>query len=92
VEDTITAAMHVDRYGSAVLEELLKSNSYVLQGYTSINLQETIVFGVWYIWWTRRRITHGELIPPVHHRAMSIKGIVANSKVANKPNTEFKRV
>jgi hypothetical protein len=64
----------------------------VLPGYTSINLQEIIAISAWYIWWTRRRITHGESISPVHQCAISIKGIALDSKVANKPNAEVKRV
>ena len=38
---------------------------------------------VWYIWWTRRRQSHGEQVPPPHKCAVSICAITANAARMN---------
>jgi ribonuclease HI len=75
----ISDAMEPGRSGSQVLEVLLKTPSSTVAGYDSIKVQETIATAAWYIWWLRRRQTHGELVPPVNVCSNSIRSIVANA-------------
>jgi hypothetical protein len=64
IDRVITDACLVDRSGSVVLEELLKSPPLPLPGYSSIKIHEIVAIAAWYIWWFCRRQTHGENIPP----------------------------
>jgi hypothetical protein len=83
--DTIIAdAMQSKRSGSLVLEELLRSNPYDAHGYSSFKLHELIAITCWYIWWMRRKRTHGESVPLSFKCATSIRGLVANYARAKK--------
>jgi hypothetical protein len=64
IADYIHEAMEDGRSGSQVLEALLKTDSSLLPGYSSIKVHEVIAISAWYIWWLRRKISHGEQIPP----------------------------
>jgi hypothetical protein len=48
--------------GSAILEDILKSNHTVLPGF-NLGMKEVIVTCSWYLWWIRRRRTHNEETP-----------------------------
>jgi hypothetical protein len=83
--DTIIAnAMQSEQSGSVVLEELLRSNPCDAPGYSSFKLQELIAITCWYIWWIRRKRTHGESVPPSFKCATSIRGLAANYARAKK--------
>jgi ribonuclease HI len=72
------------------MEALLKSPLASVPGYTGINVQEVISIGAWYIWWLRRRQTHGEQVPPVRSCVNSIRAIAANAARSNRPTTALK--
>jgi hypothetical protein len=65
---TIQNVLHVDRAGSAILEELLSAQH---QGDT----RELILTSAWYIWWMRRQGVYDEHVPPSMIAAMSIQVI-----------------
>jgi hypothetical protein len=84
IEAIIVDACQANRSGPDVLKELLISTSVSVPGYSSIMLQETVTIAAWYIWWLRRRHTHGENTPRVFRCAMSIHTIAANSAKSTK--------
>jgi hypothetical protein len=65
--------------GSQVLGALLNTNQGTVPGYSSIYLRELIAVATWYIWWMRRRRSHGDQVPPIQKCAISIRAIIANS-------------
>jgi hypothetical protein len=87
----INEAMCDDRSGAKVFEALLKSPTAQVTGYDEINMQELIAIGAWYIWWLRRRQTHGENIPPIRNCVNSIRAITANAARANKPRVTVRK-
>jgi hypothetical protein len=44
------------------------------------------MIGCWYLWWLRRKRTHGEEVPPIYSCRMSILSMAANSAHATKPS------
>lgn len=84
LDDIIHNTMQTDCSGSVVVEELLRSSLNIVPGYTSFELHELIAITCWYIWWLRRRRTHGETIPPIPKCAASIRGLAANYAKATK--------
>jgi hypothetical protein len=60
VETVINDAMVDGRSGSQVLEAIFQSLSVSFQCYDVSKMQEVIAIGALYIWWLRRRQTHGE--------------------------------
>jgi hypothetical protein len=93
LENLVNHVMRADRSGSVVLEILLQEPSTCVPGFSSIMVPELIATTCWYIWWLRRRQTHGESTPPVHKCISSIRALVANyAKAGGKPSVVFKRV
>jgi ribonuclease HI len=92
IADYIHEAMEDGRSGSQVLEALLKTDSSLLPGYSSIKVHEVIAISAWYIWWLRRKISHGEQIPPIHKCVISIRAIASNSERSSSPISEMKKV
>jgi hypothetical protein len=91
VETIIQREMFSGRSGVQVMEALLKSSLTSVPGYSGINVKEVIAIGAWYIWWLRRRQTHGEQVPPVRCCVNSIRAIVANAARSNSPATSIKK-
>src|SRR4051812_12009772 len=51
-----------------------------MPGFPSMGLKEVVAAGCWYLWWIRRKRTHGESVPPMVRWKMSILAMVANAK------------
>ena len=79
LENVINNEIRDDRSGSVVLQEILKSTPTSVPGYERIRIHDTVAVAAWYIWWLRRRRTHGESVPPVKRCVASILVIAANS-------------
>jgi hypothetical protein len=60
----IANALLADRSGSAVLEYILCLPDNTPSGFEVVQLKELVAVTCWYLWWLRRRQTHGESIPP----------------------------
>lgn len=84
LEELIEHATNEDREGSAVLESLLHQQGNQ-QYMNNINLKELISVTSWYLWWIRRRRTHGEVVPPLFKCKMAILSIVANHVKVTQP-------
>jgi hypothetical protein len=85
LEDVINRVKEIEMSRPMVLEKLLKSPVAKLPGYDSINVQEIIAIASWYIWWLRRRQSHGEQIPPTQNCVTSIRAMAANAAKMNVP-------
>jgi hypothetical protein len=83
LHEIIEDSIQVDRSGSAVLEHLLQREDRSIPGYDYINLHELVFVTCWYLWWIRRRCTHGEDVPPPFKYMLSILSITSNSAAAN---------
>jgi hypothetical protein len=83
LEALVAEAITNDRSGSEVFEVLLKSPSTSVPDFDSIQRRELIAVSAWYIWWLRRRQTHGEQVPPIRNCITSIRAITANVARAN---------
>jgi hypothetical protein len=88
----IQDSIQEDRSGSVVLENLLRKEETMVPGYTNINLQELITVTCWYLWWIRRRRTHGEEVPPPDKCMLSILSITANSDAAYRKKRQSQEV
>jgi hypothetical protein len=56
-----------------------------------LKIQELVVVGCWYIWWLRRRQSHGDQVPPIRHCINSIRAITSNSGKATTPESSVKK-
>jgi hypothetical protein len=82
--DMVQRAIVHGRSGSEMLGSLLSSNQGEVEGFESINHRELVAVAAWYIWWLRRRRSHGEQIPPVLNCITSIRAITANAARAKR--------
>jgi hypothetical protein len=62
------------------LEEISKLATTSAPGLDELKIQELVAVGSWYIWWMRRRQTHGEQVPPIQHCVNSIRAITTNAR------------
>jgi ribonuclease HI len=93
LENFINCEKEIDMSEPRLLEKLLKSPVAKLPGYDYINVQEIIAIAAWYIWWLRRRQSHGEQIPPIQNCVTSIRAMVANAARTKVPMyTQGKKV
>jgi hypothetical protein len=84
--------MVADRSGSVVLEHIFRLPDYLPSGFSVVELKELVVVTCWYLWWIRRRRTHGESVPPYYRCKLSILAISANAARVSKPlSTETAR-
>lgn len=72
------SASGFDRSGSAVLEELLNSAAGHFPGLPCVGLAQVLAVSVWYLWWIRRAITHGEGSPSVGNWKLCILAMSNN--------------
>jgi hypothetical protein len=81
----IANALAADRAGSAVLEYILCLPDNIPSGFEVVKLKELVAVTCWYLWWLRRRQTHGESIPPAFRCKFSILAITSNASKASGP-------
>jgi hypothetical protein len=78
--------MVTDRSGSAVLEHIFHLPDSLPSGFTVVQLKELVAVTCWYLWWIRRRRTHGESVPPIYKCKLVILAVAANvAKVPKVP-------
>jgi hypothetical protein len=78
LSEFIQEAIRVDRSGSVVMEHILLLPGRPFQLMPMLDVKHVIVTACWYLWWTRRRITHNELCPPVVRCPLSVLAIASN--------------
>jgi ribonuclease HI len=92
LDSKIDEALLSGRPGSEVLASLLGSNNDPMPNYESIQTRELIAVTAWYIWWIRRRLSHGEQIPPIRNCVSSIRAITVNSSRAKSVNYNVEKI
>ena len=60
VWEKILEVIGTDRYGSIIIEEVLRRGEIV--DHLGAGFLELILTGGWYLWWERRKLVHGENI------------------------------
>jgi ribonuclease HI len=86
LSQVIQEGIQTDLSGSAVLEFLL-TNQETPYHNLDVGLKEVIGISCWYLWWMRRRRTHGEDVPSVNNCKLSILSMVANFAKVSKPQS-----
>jgi hypothetical protein len=76
----ISAMLDTDLSGSVVLQEVIQREEHV-QG-LDMGLAELILTGGWYLWWERRKITHGENVSRPSRSGLMIVSLTKNFKMA----------
>lgn len=76
-----------EREGASVLGDLLLMPSATLPLLPDINRKELAAVAVWYIWWERRRFTHGEMLQDPARSAQAIATLTKNFTRAKKHGT-----
>lgn len=76
--EIIDEALMVDRSGSVVMEEIIRSNSKERPVLSNFGVAESVIVGAWYIWWQRREFVKGNSIAPPTRTAFSINAITSN--------------
>ena len=82
----VEEASNVDRAGSSVLDHILcmPTRGSLLP---EVSAQTLILVGIWYIWWERRQLVHGEEVQSPARSALSISALAANYTHARKKET-----
>jgi hypothetical protein len=78
LDDYIKQLCEIDRSGSVVLEEILRSPPKKSSVVGLLGLKETIVVAGWYIWWQRREAIKGENVASASSSAFAIHALTAN--------------
>ena len=76
--DFINTATNVDRSGSVIMEYILSIDQTPLPLMPTLEIKQVVVVGCWYLWWTRRLITHNESCPPMVRWPLSVLAITSN--------------
>lgn len=78
LSEFISSATEVDRSGSVIMEHILLLPDSPLPIMPSLEIKHIVVVGCWFLWWTRRQITHNEPFPPIDRWHMSVLAITNN--------------
>jgi hypothetical protein len=73
--------------GGAVLEALLRDKLVAAPMTPEVDRNDLIAVAVWYIWWERRKATHGETVQSPARTAQSISALTLNYSRAKKRKT-----
>jgi len=76
----INTMLDPDHSGSVVLQEVIQRGEHVQE--LDIGLAELILTGGWYLWWERRKITHGENVSRPARSDLTIVSLTKNFKMA----------
>ena len=76
--DAIDVVLPLERSGSVILEEILRSNNPSISLLGRIGFKEAIAVRSWYIWWQRWEAVKGENVKPPDRSAFAIMALAAN--------------
>jgi hypothetical protein len=68
----------MDRQGPSVLADLLLTQTESAPRLPDVSAAELISTTIWYVWWERRQVTHGETIQRPIRTAQAISALVTN--------------
>ena len=78
MEETISHACNVEVEGRSVLEVLLRDKTAKAPLLQHVDRNDLVAVAVWYIWWERRKVTHGETVQTPSRTAHAISTLVLN--------------
>jgi hypothetical protein len=84
MRDLISHVCSAESNGGAVLESLLRDKLAVSLMIPEVDRNDLIAVAVWYIWWERRKATHGETVQSPARTAQSISALTLNYSKAKK--------
>jgi ribonuclease HI len=82
----------MDRSGSVILENILRSKQGTSPVLNSISLHESIAVACWYIWWQRREVVHDGSVAPPNRTAFAIHALTANFEAGQKSAVRPKKI
>jgi hypothetical protein len=72
MEELISHVCSREADGSSVLEALLRDKSAAAPLLLEVDRNDLLVVAVWYIWWERRKVMHGDTIQSPARTAQAI--------------------
>jgi ribonuclease HI len=91
MRDLILHVTSAEPNGGAVLEALLRDKLAAAPMTPEVDRNDLIAVAVWYIWWERRKATHGEVVQSPARTAQSISTLTLNFSRAKKRKTGIDR-
>jgi ribonuclease HI len=91
MSELISHVTSVETNGGAVLEALLRDKLAAAPMTPEVERNDLIAVAVWYIWWERRKATHGEAVQSPARTAQSISTLALNYSRAKKRMTGIDR-
>jgi hypothetical protein len=89
--DLISHVCAVENNGGAVLEALLRDKQASAPLTSELLRNDLLAVAVWYIWWERRQVTHGETIQSPQRTAQAILTLSLNYSRARKMKSGIDR-
>ena len=84
MEETVSQVCTVEVEGRSALEVLLRDRDAKAPLLPQIDHNDLVAVAVWYIWWERRKATHGEIIQSLARTAHAISVLAVNYSRAKK--------
>ena len=88
IYDIVKKACQVDRSGEVALEHLMCLPDPDVHILCLRNLRETIATTAWYLWFERRKLTHGDRTKNAAQIQLAVRGLAANFVIARKPKAK----
>jgi hypothetical protein len=82
--ELIAQVCNFESEGGSALEVLLRNRSVKAPLLPDVDRNDLIATAVWYIWWERRKATHGEVVQAPARTAQAISTLALNFSRAKK--------
>ena len=84
MQDLISHVCEREINGGAVLEALLRDTVVCAPLLQDVNRNDLLVTAIWYIWWERRKASHGEMVQSPPRTSQAISALAMNYSRAKK--------
>jgi hypothetical protein len=84
MEELISHVCSREANGSSILEALLRDKSAAAPLLPEVDRNDLLAVAVWYIWWERRKVTHGDTVQSPARTAQAISTLSLNFSRARK--------
>ena len=78
MQDLISHVYEREINGGAVLEALLRDTVVCAPLLQDVNRNDLLVTAIWYIWWERRKASHGEMVQSPPRTSQAISALAMN--------------
>ena len=89
--DAISQVCTFEREGGPILETLMRDRSAKAPLLPSVDRNDLVATAIWYVWWERRKVTHGESVQVPARTAQAISNLSLNYSRAKKKNSGIRR-